>query len=71
MVSELQVLQYRTTYTNGTSIPDYSSITNTASYGSRLTQVSIAVVIENSETGNTLKFITGDKYSIWPGMLAN
>ena len=41
------------------------SITNTSSYGSQLTRVNIAVVIDNSEAGNTLKFITGDKYTIY------
>lgn len=70
MASELSVLQYRTTYTNGTPISG-SKITNTTSYKSRLSLTKVAVLNSDSESGNTLKFTSGDRYTIWPGMLAN
>lgn len=66
MASELRILQYRTTYINGTSILDYQ-ITHSASLRRRLSLLNIAVVKDNSETGDSLNFIAGDKYSIWPG----
>ncbi len=69
MVSELRLLQYRTTYINGTSISD-NGITNTDSHKRRPSLLNVAVVKDNSETGEVLKFITGDKYTIWPGKSA-
>ena len=57
-MTELRVLQYRTNYINGTPV------FNERSSRGRLSLVDVAVVKENNET---LKFIVGDKYSIWPG----
>ena len=65
MVTELKVLQYRKTYPNGTLISD-DRITN-ASSSNGLKLIEVAIVKENSETSETLSFIMGDKYTIWPG----
>ena len=65
MTSQLRLLQYRTTYVNGTSILDYQ-IVHTASHRRELSLLNVAIVKDNSETGEVLKFIAGDKYSIWP-----
>ena len=58
-VTELQVLQYRTTYANGTPISHEGDL----SY--RLRLIAVAYIREDSES---LEFVGKDKNGIWPGM---
>ena len=59
-MNELRILQYRTTYINGTSITGETDH-NITTLDKQLTLVNIAVVKNGSVT-----FITGDKNDIWP-----
>ena len=58
-VTELQVLQYRTTYVNGTPISHEGDL----SY--RLRPIAVAYIRKDSES---LEFVGKDKNGIWPGM---
>ena len=58
-VTKLQVLQYRTTYVNGTPISHEGDL----SY--RLRLIAVAYIREDSES---LEFVGKDKNGIWPGM---
>lgn len=62
-MSELRVLQYRQTFVNGTPIQQENGVGKTA--GNQLTLINVAIVKENGE----IQFVSGDRYSIWPGKL--
>ena len=58
-VTKLQVLQYRTTYINGTPIHDEGGLSH------RLTPIVVAYVREDDEG---LKFLGEDRNHLWPGI---
>lgn len=57
-VAELKVLQYRTSYLNGTVVRNGGSLSR------RLMLVEVAYVMNDTES---LEFLDGDKSTIWPG----
>lgn len=63
-MTELQVLQYRTTYINGTPIA-YKESNQSTGIDVRLKLATVALLGEN-ETQSRLEFLLGDRNSIWP-----
>ena len=61
-ITKLAVLQYRTTYINGTPIIADKQSINASSI--KLGLINVAFIQEISEN---LKFVEGNNYSVWPG----
>ena len=63
-MTELQVLQYRTTYINGTPIVHEES-TKSNETDPRLRLVTVALLGKHANLSK-LEFLVGDRNSIWP-----
>lgn len=61
-ITELRVLQYRTTYINGTPISGEGGLITPN--GTRLKLIDVAYM---SKDNRSLEFLEGDRNSIWPG----
>ena len=62
-MTELRVLQYRTTFINGTAILG-DLVSSSAALDQKLRLIDIAYIEENE---TSLKFLDGGKNDIWPG----
>ena len=63
-MTELQVLQYRTTYINGTPIA-YKESNQSTGIDERLRLATVAL-LGGTETQSRLEFLVGDRNSTWP-----
>ena len=66
-MTELQVLQYRATYINGTPSA-YKGSNQSTDIDVRLSLITVALLGGN-ETQSRLDFLVGDRNSIWPSKL--
>jgi hypothetical protein len=65
VMTELRMLQYRTTFINGTAILGDLTSSTAATLDQKLRLIDIAYIEENE---TSLNFLDGSKNDVWPGI---